>query len=90
MTMVMDYINTHPELGIKIHWSTITEYAAAVSSVAGLDTRSLSTTANSSPTHSRVRANLYSKPNLAASAHAYWTGYFTSEPKLKGAYRDEL
>ena len=70
MTLIMDYINGHPELGIKIHWATIAEYAGAVASVDGLSARLGKYDGDFFPYAFKSSGRPYSKPNMAASAHA--------------------
>ena len=74
LEIIIDYLNQHPELGVTAQFSTPTEYTKAVFEEV-----------------KNNRIHLAEKTDdffpYRDEPHAYWTGYFTSKPWLKGMIR---
>ncbi|KAL6078171.1 carbohydrate binding [Balamuthia mandrillaris] len=74
MDKLIKYINANPQFGVKIMYSTPSLYIKAVHEVA--ESRNITWS---------VKTDDFFP--YADYAHAYWTGYFTSRPALKGYVR---
>jgi len=66
------YINSHPELGCKVHWSTLSEYMDTINETTKRDTFPL------------LRGDFFT---YADKDQEYWSGYYTSRPYHKGLTR---
>ena len=75
LEMVIDYFNSHPELGIKAYFSTPSNYTSSVYN----EIRQKNTTLDEKTDDFFPYQDI---PN------AYWTGYYTSKSNQKGMIRE--
>jgi hypothetical protein len=70
MSLILDYISKHPELGIKVRYSTLSEYFGAVETYAS---------------QHKVQFTKFYGDLMPYSIRpeTFWTGYLTSRPALK-------